>query len=63
MEIERILAGLEAAGNLRPLPREAAAGVVDLSSNDYLGLGEDQALREAFFATHDSAGLLMTSSA
>lgn len=63
MEIERILTDLEAGGNLRHLPGEAAAGVVDLSSNDYLGLGEDRALREAFFATHDAAGLLMTSSA
>lgn len=63
MNIEAVLDELEASGNLRRLPAESPAGVIDLSSNDYLGLGEDIALRESFFASHDSKSLLMTSSA
>lgn len=63
MNVDAVLDELEASGNLRRLPAESPAGVIDLSSNDYLGLGEDTSLRENFFASHDSKSLLMTSSA
>jgi len=63
MNVEATLDDLEAQGNLRRLPDEADAGIIDLSSNDYLGLGEDDNLRESFFASHIPAELLMTSSA
>lgn len=63
MEIESELARLEASGNLRRLPSDTAAGVIDLSSNDYLGLAADTALRESFFDSCDTAGLMMSSSA
>ena len=43
------LAALRAQGCLRALPPEPR-GLVNLSSNDYLGLGEDKAFREAFYA-------------
>lgn len=55
---------LSATGNLRSIPTADAAGdMVDLSSNDYLGLAEDIALREQFLAQTDASTLLMTSSA
>ncbi len=55
---------LSATGNLRSIPTTDAAGdMVDLSSNDYLGLAEDIALREQFLAQTDASTLLMTSSA
>lgn len=63
MNIDATLDELAASGNLRRLPEESGRGVTDLSSNDYLGLGEDAALRERFFAAHDPRELLMTSSA
>ncbi len=63
MDVKSILDGLDASGNLRKIPEEAPENVTDLSSNDYLGFGEDTALRESFFASHDPQNLLMTSSA
>ncbi len=48
--LEAQLAVLEAQGNLRRLP-EIPPGMVNLSSNDYLGLAADAALRDEFFAT------------
>ncbi|MFS6554629.1 aminotransferase class I/II-fold pyridoxal phosphate-dependent enzyme, partial [Parabacteroides distasonis] len=49
---QRLADGLEALrakGCLRALPA-LPRGLVNLSSNDYLGLLEDAALREAFYA-------------
>ena len=43
------LAALHASGAYRQLPT-VPAGVVNLSSNDYLGLQQDEALRERFYA-------------
>lgn len=60
---EETLRRLSAEGNLRAIPPETAPGVVDLSSNDYLGLADDTALRESFLASHPAEALLMTSSA
>lgn len=47
--IETTLEALRAKGCLRVLP-QTPEGLVNLSSNDYLGLLEDDALREAFYA-------------
>ncbi len=58
-ELER----MRVTGNLRAIPAETPAGVVDLSSNDYLGLADDIALRERFLESHPAGELLMTSSA
>ena len=43
-----ILADYKAQGRLRVIPPEAPAGIVDLSSNDYLGLAGRQDLAEEF---------------
>lgn len=58
-----ILAQLRESGNFRSIPAEASAGVVDLSSNDYLGLADDIALRRQFLDSHPAEALMMTSSA
>lgn len=66
-ELER----LRGVGNLRELPQAMHEGkemVVDgrrmlnLSSNDYLGVGIDRAMREEFLATLTPQNLLLTSS-
>lgn len=62
-DIDKILGDLEASGNLRMIPPESAAEVVDFSGNDYLGLGTDESLRQRFFAENDPRGLLMSASA
>lgn len=50
------LAALNARGCLRTLPKEEdSRGLVNLSSNDYLGLLEDVSLREAFYASLSGA--------
>lgn len=63
MQIESTLDQLRAAGNLRVIPDGTPAGVIDLSSNDYLGMGADTSLREEFFGLHAPDSLAMTSSA
>lgn len=64
MNVEKELAGLKAAGNLRTIPADwSEDAVVDLSANDYLGLAGDMELRERFLAEHDARSLLMTASA
>lgn len=63
MNIADTLESLRAAGNLRTLPPDTPEGTVDLSSNDYLGLADDIALRERFLDTHPPQSLWMTSSA
>lgn len=48
--IDAILADLQASGNLRTVAlTDADAELVDLSSNDYLGLAASAQLREDFF--------------
>ncbi len=61
--IEEILGKLAAEGNLRRIPTEHAGKVVDLSSNDYLGLSERRSLREEFLDTVDLASIEMSASA
>lgn len=63
MDIEQTLASLRESGNYRAIPGDAACGMVDLTSNDYLGIANRRDLQEEFFATHDAASLLMTASA
>lgn len=61
--IEKTLEELSASGNLRAIPGDTAAGLVDLSSNDYLGLAVRDDLRDAFLDECGGRLPLMTSSA
>ena len=63
MEINGILQQLKDTGNFRTIPQQAPEGLIDLSSNDYLGLGIDNALREKFLSTADCLNAPFTSSA
>ena len=54
MDIEQTLSSLRESGNFRQIPVEQSTDVTDLSSNDYLGLGVREDLRDAFFATEAS---------
>lgn len=56
---------LRASGNFRSIPsdRSLSGGMVDLSSNDYLGLAEMPELQERFFAEPANRAIPMTSSA
>lgn len=63
MDISAILDDLQKSGNFRRIPEEISHDVVDLSSNDYLGLAGRGDLRDLFFAGHSAADLLMSSSA
>ena len=63
MDFQATLSQLAASGNLRRFPSDLEAGAIDFTSNDYLGLGSDAAMREEFFARHSPAELAMTSSA
>ena len=62
---------LEACGNLRVLPETCSDGkwieaggrrMLNLSSNDYLGLASDKALREEFLQTVKERDLCFSSS-
>lgn len=62
--IEGILNNLSAEGNMRTIPTDdAVTNLVDLSSNDYLGLASDTALRQSFLATEAAATLPLSASA
>lgn len=63
MNIEATIKQLEASGNLRKIPCDGDPSLIDLSSNDYLGLSEDIILREEFFEKYPAANMLMSSSA
>ena len=64
MDVEIELSRIEAAGNLRVIPRaDTSSAMIDLSSNDYLGLAQDMGLRQQFLETLDASRLQMTSSA
>ncbi len=62
-KIEKTLDELSATGNLRAIPGDTPAGLVDLSSNDYLGLAVRDDLRDAFLGECGGRLPLMTSSA
>ena len=59
----QLLDNLAAGGNLRRLPDDAPAGLVDLSSNDYLGIGANEALMEHFLSHASGRERLLTSAA
>lgn len=64
MSYHATLERLEAEGNFRRIPNEAPTGVIDLSSNDYLGLADNASLRASFFEKYGTDTLpAMTSSA
>ncbi|MCM1521550.1 MAG: 8-amino-7-oxononanoate synthase [Muribaculaceae bacterium] len=53
---ESTLQDLQVSGNLRQIPSmETAAGLVDLSSNDYLGLGSNHQLQAEFMESGGAA--------
>ncbi|MDE7408378.1 MAG: 8-amino-7-oxononanoate synthase [Muribaculaceae bacterium] len=54
---------LHAGGNLRNIPDSMPEGVIDLSSNDYLGLGHDITLRQQFLESLQEQQISFTSSA
>ncbi len=58
-----ILQQLSAGGNLRRIPTGRTTGVVDLSSNDYLGLASDPSLQHEFMADEAHRSIPLTSSA
>lgn len=57
------LSELSKSGNLRHIPDDAAPELIDLSSNDYLGLAARTDLEEEFFAEAQSSQLCLSSSA
>lgn len=63
MEIKRYLQQLRDEGNFREIPNFTKSGVIDFSTNDYMGLAGDEALQERFFADPVARKVPMTSSA
>ncbi len=63
MEIKRYLQQLRDEGNFREIPNFTKTGVIDFSTNDYMGLSADDALQERFFADPAARKVPMTSSA
>lgn len=63
MDISQTLSQLREQGNFRTIPSETPGDVVDLSSNDYLGLVARADLRGEFFGSLDPADALMSASA
>lgn len=61
--IEKILADIAAAGNMRSIPTADFAGATDFSSNDYLGLAARADLREEFMAQLRPEDMQMSASA
>ena len=63
-KIQTILSELEDSSNFRQIPRENAPDkIIDLSSNDYLGIASDFNFREEFYTSLSPADFLPTSSA
>ena len=63
MDIEITLTQLAESGNFRRIPAESTPDIVDLSSNDYLGLAARTDLTERFFAEFAPGSLPMSASA
>ncbi len=58
-----LLDKLEREGNLRTIPTVASTGVIDFSTNDYLGLSEIPQLERAFLESQLGEGAAMSASA
>lgn len=59
-----ILSDLERSGNLRRLSdTDTPAGVIDFSTNDYLGLANDSQLHDSFISSTDPHDCLLSASA
>lgn len=63
MDFSEHLDNLRREGNFREIPRITADGIIDFSTNDYLGLGSDADIQASFFADPASLKVPMTSSA
>ena len=63
MDINATLRQLEDSGNFRRIPGETDGNIVDLSSNDYLGLASRIDLRQQFFSQYTAESLPMSASA
>lgn len=63
MEIRKHLQELRDAGNYREIPMDTPKGLMDFSTNDYLGIGSDTAFQERFFADEASKRVPMGSTA
>ncbi len=62
--IKSILEELDSSGNLRTVAlQDAEPSLVDLSSNDYLGLAADTSLRESFLSGEAAASAPLSASA
>ena len=64
--IEKTLRQLADSGNLRTIPHDTAAtgeDVLDLTSNDYLGIAGDVKLRRSFRESLDDEYFMLTASA
>ncbi len=63
MNITETLDKLRESGNFRTIPEQQREGLVDLSSNDYLGLTQDLELRQQLMDTAASCALPLSASA
>lgn len=64
MNVNDILTGLEATGNLRHLPGDRmSSDILDFSTNDYMGLADRHDLRHEFLQSQSASDALLTSSA
>lgn len=63
MDISAEITNLKENGNFRAIPSGHTAGVIDLSSNDYLGLGTDIELRKELLRAAIDKQSALTSSA
>lgn len=54
---------IEQQGNLRKIPAEPTKGLIDLSSNDYMGIASNRSLFEEFYNQCDKNAIYMSSSA
>ncbi len=64
MYYSETLSSLQASGNLRTIPTgDSDQGVIDLSSNDYLGIAADSSITEEFMNSCPAESLRFSSSA
>ena len=54
---------LKESGNIRTIPQEPGNGLIDLSTNDYMGVASNRQLLERFFYSTDLDDLKMSSAA